>query len=47
MSREKKPVLQYDKNGNFLNEYDSIKQASARTGVRTKFISRALAYKKT
>ena len=33
MSRDKKPVLQYDKDGNFLNEYDSLKQASERTGI--------------
>ncbi len=28
-----KPVLQFDKNGNFINEYPSIKDAAKKTGI--------------
>jgi hypothetical protein len=40
---EKKPVLQYDKHGNFLQEYDSIIDAEICTGIRRSNISRSLA----
>lgn len=33
-----KPVLQFDKNGNFINEYPSIKDAQRKTGIPNQHI---------
>ena len=33
ISNKSKPVIQYDKEGNFVNKYNSIREASRRTQV--------------
>lgn len=35
---QSKPVLQYDKNGNYLNEYPSINEAARKTGLKSQHI---------
>lgn len=37
---QSKPVLQYDKNGNFIKEYPSIMDAERKTGIRHNIICR-------
>lgn len=39
---ESKPVLQFDKNGNFINEYPSIMDAERKTGIKNSSIGSML-----
>lgn len=40
MKRQKKPVLQFDKNGDLVNRWESVSSASRGTGIRIGDISR-------
>lgn len=43
VNRKLTKVIQYDKSGNFIAKYGTIKEASARTGIRSTAISNCLA----
>ena len=34
IERQSKPILQYDRNGNFIKEYPSAEEAYRQTGIR-------------
>jgi group I intron endonuclease len=42
LSQKKKPIVQYDINGNFLMEYDGVRLASRMTGIKRQALISAL-----